>query len=123
MKKTLFVILASVMASEASADTLPDISTGNGWLWLAQSDQTSGKIAALTYLQGLSSMHNFSGLAKECAPAPDGVTTGQIQAVVMDYLEDNPDKRHFPMVGIVHEAKKEAWGFFPVPADEPFCQR
>ena len=121
MKKALFVILASILASEASANTRGVYSTGNDWLWQIQSDDSGTELNAAAYLSGMNEMHWYSGLAGECVPTPDGVIYGQIQAVVIKWLEDNPDKRHLSMVGTLHIAKKEAWGSTPISPDDPIC--
>ena len=121
IKKTLWLILACVMASEASANTFGDYSTGNDWLWQIQSDQSGTKLAAAAYLSGMNKMHWYSGLAGECVPTPEEVIYGQVQDVVIKWLEDNPDKRHLDMVGILHIAKKEAWGSTLITPDDPIC--
>lgn len=66
-------------------------------------------------------MHWLSGLMGQCVPEPDKVTQGQIEAVVIKWLENNPDKRHQFLPMILHNAKKEAWGTYPLPADQPIC--
>lgn len=60
MKKALFVILASILASEPSANSLGDYSTGNDWLWQIQSDHSGTQIGAAAYLSG---MNRCIGLA------------------------------------------------------------
>lgn len=43
-----------------------------------------------------------------CYPA-DGVTLGQVRDVVIKYLADNPDKRHFPASYLVQNALSAAF--------------
>ena len=33
--------------------------------------------------------------------APDGVTLGQGNAILLKFMEENPDKRHWPAAGLV----------------------
>ena len=121
IKKVLLVILASVAVAQASAYPKGNFSTGNDWLWQAQSDEFSTRIAARAFLSGMNDLHWYSGLAGECVPTPEGVVYGQVEAVVIKWLEDNPDERHLPMVAVLHTAKKEAWGSSPIPTDAPIC--
>ena len=121
MKKALLVILASAAAAQVSAYPKGNFSTGNDWLWQAQSEEFSTRIAARAFLSGMNDMHWYSGLAGECVPTPEEVIYGQIEAVVIKWLEDNPDERHLPMVAVLHTAKKEAWGSTPITPDDPVC--
>lgn len=87
IKKTLLVILACVMASEASANTRGVYSTGNDWLWQIQSDHSGTQIAAAAYLSGMNKMHWYSGLAGECVPTPEEVIYGQSRRLATPRVE------------------------------------
>ena len=121
IRKALLVILASVAVAQASAETTGGWDTGNDWLGQVQSDVSSQRLAAFAYLVGMHHIHRNTGLWGECVPTPDGVTYGQIEAVVIKWLEDNPGKRHLDMVGTLHVAKEEVWGSYPLPADKGIC--
>ena len=121
IRKALLVILASVAVAQASAEEKGVLDRGNEWLFRIEAENLVSKAAARAYLLGLDDIHWLTGLAGDCVPAPDGVTQGQIEALVIKWLENNPDQRHQFMPIILHSAKKEAWGSYPLPTDKPIC--
>ena len=121
IKKVLLVILASAVVAQASAQGVGDYSTGSKWLWQVKSDHETVKIGATAFLLGMNELHWYGGLAGECVPTPDGATYGQVQALVINWLENNPDQRHLHMGIILHKAKREVWGSVSIPKDAPIC--
>jgi hypothetical protein len=73
--------------SAASAEVI----SGNYWLEMCTRSAPSECIA---YIQGLNAMHGFVTPRLYCAP--DSVTCGQMQAVIIKYLRDNPAQLHSP---------------------------
>ncbi len=93
---------------------------GNQWLENSRSESEMSKIAAFAYLSGTLKTLTLSGMGNACPEVPVGVNTEQAQEIIIKWLEDNPENRHFEMPIIAWAALGEAYGLAPV-EDNGFC--
>jgi hypothetical protein len=98
MKKLL--ILATLLASTAHAQFVD----GNGLLERMRDESPVKRMYALGYVIGV--LDSFHG--SDICP-PDNVQAGQAAAVVKQWLEINPDKRHLIASAITFVALRQAW--------------
>lgn len=109
MKKHIMILAALLIANPAKAgEVVKD--NGNELLELCNSSNQYERGMCLGYIRGLSvgveTMLSFQN-KKICYPA--GVTVGQMQDVVVSYIERNPAKRHEISILLFMRAINEAW--------------
>jgi len=49
------------------------------------------------------------GWKAACSPKPKAVSAGQVEDIVVNYLNKHPEKRHFDVSGLVLDALSEAF--------------
>jgi hypothetical protein len=77
---------------------------GNGLLSRMNDSETVPRMVALGYVQGVADVF---ARVKICAP--QNVTAGQARDVVKQYLEINPDRRHYSADSLVLNALAQVW--------------
>jgi len=77
---------------------------GNGLLSRMNDSETVPRVAALGYVQGAADVYVGT---KICMPK--NVTAGQARDVVKQYLEINPEKRHYSADSLVLNALAQVW--------------
>ena len=77
---------------------------GNGLLSRMNDSETVPRVAALGYVQGVADV--YAG-TKICMPK--NVTAGQARDVAKQYLEINPEKRHYSADSLVLNALAQVW--------------
>ena len=77
---------------------------GNGLLSRMNDSEAIPRVAALGYVQGAADV--YAG-TKICMPK--NVTAGQARDVVKQYLEINPEKRHYSADSLVLNALAQVW--------------
>ena len=77
---------------------------GNGLLSRMNDSETVPRMVALGYVQGVADVY---ARVKVCAP--QNVTAGQARDVVKQYLEINPDRRHYSADSLVLNALSQTW--------------
>jgi hypothetical protein len=114
----LSILLASLATDEAKAVSI--FKDGNTlYSECASPADSLSHLMCLSYLQGVADadaglLGVRSGTTADphwCAP--DRVTVGQAVDVIVRYLRDNPQFRHYPAAGLVAEALSQTW---PCPA-------
>jgi hypothetical protein len=100
MKKLL--VLLAFMPTLAQAEFF----SGNQLLAKMNSTEFGDKMQALGYVQGVFDAHQH---VKHCAPDGAGVTAGQVQDIVKDYLNRNPATRNFSADLLITDALKRIW--------------
>lgn len=113
-----FVALAlGVMSSVVAAQSHPPIFTGNGLLSRAEASERTadGRSFGTDAQMGSQWLGFIAGVAwtlqdidpKTCLP--EGATTGQVSAVVLQYLRQNPAQLHRNSHILVREALRKAF--------------
>ncbi len=77
---------------------------GNGLLSRMNDSETVPRMVALGYVQGVADVY---ARVKICAP--QNVTAGQARDVVKQYLELNPERRHYSADSLVVNALAQVW--------------
>lgn len=98
MKKLIVGLL--FVPCMASAEFLD----GNGLLSRINDSETVPRVVALGYVQGVADVY---ARTKICAP--QNITAGQARDVVKQYLELNPEKRHYSADSLVLNALAQVW--------------
>jgi hypothetical protein len=98
MKKLIVGLL--FVPCMASAEFLD----GNGLLSRMNDSETVPRMVALGYVQGVADVY---ARVKVCAP--QNVTAGQARDVVKQYLEINPERRHYSADSLVVNALAQVW--------------
>jgi MFS-type transporter involved in bile tolerance (Atg22 family) len=98
MKK--LIVLAAMLAGTAHAQFVD----GNSLLERMRDESPVKRMVALGYVLGV--LDSFLG--SDICP-PDNVQAGQASAVVKQWLEINPDKRHLTASAIVFVSLRNAW--------------
>jgi hypothetical protein len=98
MKKTIVSLL--FIPGIACAEFLD----GNGLLSRMNDSESIPKMVALGYVQGVADVY---ARVKVCAP--QNVTAGQARDVVKQYLELNPERRHYSADSLVVNALSQVW--------------
>jgi hypothetical protein len=95
------------------SDVRAEVDTHNGNYWLQQctSNQVSEKILCVTYLMAVLDYNTALDWSNTWRPfcPPDNVTVGQMQAIVIEELRENPAKLHEPFVFITLNALNKAF--------------
>ena len=104
---------------ERPAKKLEPIWRGNGYLASCETDDAVVKVICVTYLEGIVDGQRGvwvgeGQVAGYCLPA--GVTTGQLEAVLLRFLTNNPEKRHIPTGVLAAMAFKQT---FPCGSQQP----
>jgi hypothetical protein len=85
----LMIFMLSAFATQrASAER----STGARWLQECQ----AGKVTCATYILAVDEFHSVTEPPRYCTPS--GVTIGQMEKVVIKFLQDHPDQLHLPFI-------------------------
>ena len=63
--------------------------------------------AAMGYIVGVADVQAMRDAVPFCMP--EGVTRGQLQAVVCGYLRDEPKRRRYDATSAVWSAQRKAW--------------
>lgn len=113
MYKIMFIAMALIAQPAHSLN-------GNQWLENSRSDSELSRIAAFAFLSGTLKTLMYSGMANACPDVPDEVNTEQVKEIIIKWLEDNPENRHFEMPMIAWAALGDAYGLSPV-GDDGFC--
>ncbi len=98
MKKLIVGLL--FVPCMASAEFLD----GNGLLSRMNDSESIPRMVALGYVQGVADVY---ARVKVCAP--QNVTAGQARDVVKQYLELNPERRHYSADSLVVNALAQVW--------------
>lgn len=112
MKREALISLALVAAAPAAAE-MPDATTGNGLLELCSDEGQSFRIGiCYGFIEGVIRRDDLSRWTKDgtsylCDMAR--VTNGQKIEIVVRYLKEHPEKRHYHGAGLVAVALKEAF--------------
>lgn len=94
---------------------LPEFQNGNGLLELCASDSGQSQSICLGYIQGVVDGAGITPVEKTCRRTssywciPDGVAWGQMTEVVVKYMKDHPENRHWPSTAIITNAVIESW--------------
>jgi hypothetical protein len=91
MKKNILLYLCSLIATSAISGST--FYTGNELYGKGESSNQNDKTFALGYIAGVSDVLVGDDMLKTCVP--ENVTVGQMRDIVIKYLKDNPEKRHF----------------------------
>jgi hypothetical protein len=97
MKKILAGLL--MVPTMASAEFI----SGNELLSNLKGD-TDERMFAIGYIAGVA---DFLDGMTVCSPT--GVTLGQIRDLIRDYLEKNPDKRHYSADSLIRNKLERMW--------------
>ena len=105
---TVGLAVASALLSEPPVVASAELRTGNYWLRMCSMNVPS---ECLALIEGLHGMHEAKeGPRLYCAPL--GITFGQMQSVVLKYLQDNPAQLQYESVDLAIVALQRA---FPCP--------
>jgi hypothetical protein len=99
------VLLTTTVIAIAAEHANGYFKTGNEIKTMLEARSPLDNIEALGYVTGVADGVMQVGLV--CAPPQ--VTTGQIQAVALKYMRDNPDILHMPSYGIIGRALIDTW--------------
>jgi hypothetical protein len=100
MKKLLVALLMVPTMAHA------EFFTGNRLLEKLNSTEFGERMQALGYVQGVFDAGQY---IKHCAPDNAGVTAGQAQDIVRNYLNQNPATRNFSADLLITDALKKIW--------------
>jgi hypothetical protein len=108
--KRLLVAMLLLLAGPAHAQE--SLFTGNGYLKACTADDPVSRAVCMQYTLGMGNMLlslQLSGLTRalECSP---GESTGrQKKDLLVKYLQDNPQVRHFPTPQIYLAVLEQVW--------------
>lgn len=115
------VLLATVVASCFANPAVAAVITGNELYNHCLNDAT--RAICFGYITGVADVTQLIALKAEeselrsrlafCRPV--GVINGQLVDVVMAYLEDTPEDRHLPALGMIVVALRNVWPCSPGP--------
>lgn len=101
MKKLLVGLLMVPCMAQA------EFETGNTLLADLQASGLVSRAVALGYIKGVADVYMHVTF---CPPgAGSGITAGQVQDIVRNYLEINPAIRHKTAESIINDALKKTW--------------
>jgi hypothetical protein len=110
---TLLAALAlTLLTLPSAAFAKKDVSSGNYWHEVCSSPIGTREMECLTYLQGFDAAHDVAIMGGGATPLycqPKGVTLGQMQKVVIRYLDQHPDQLHFAFAFLVVRALRESF--------------
>lgn len=95
-----FAVCVALSGGAASAEFM----TGNRLLDLMRSETSSNRMHGLGYVLGV-----HDALYKVTVCSPNGIAASQVGDVVQQFLESNPQSRHFSADSLVNEALKRTW--------------
>jgi hypothetical protein len=90
--------------------------TGNDLQRKIQSSDIGDRVQALGYMQGV---FDANQRVKHCAPDNIGITAGQVNDIVKQYLDANPALRNFSADLLVTDALKRIWPCANKPQGRP----
>jgi hypothetical protein len=100
MKKLIAVVMLVPTLAYA------EFFSGNQLLAKMNSTEFGEKMQAIGYVQGVFDAHQH---VKHCAPDGAGITAGQVQDIVKDYLNRNPATRNFSADLLITDALRKIW--------------
>ena len=111
MRVLLFLALIYPAVASASAVTVWE--GGNGLLSDCEERATFNEGVCAGYLSGVMDAHQtFKGWGELTQPTyckPDGVTLGQVRAIVVKSLKENPEELHLNAASLVLNALRRAF--------------
>ncbi len=103
MKKTMAFLLASLCMPTHGY-------SGNEWLRQAESSNGMRSATAMTYLKGIWEYEMVMGAWGLCSGAPSTAELGQVQKIMIKWLNKNPEKTHKHMIILYPMAVQELYG-------------
>jgi hypothetical protein len=120
MKRLFVLFVLAAMPAVVAAQQAPSLNSGNGLLARAEADERldQGRARDVDLALGASWRGFVAGVAwtlddidpRVCLP--EGSNLGQVSAVVLQYLRQNPAQLHRPSQVLIREALQRA---FPCP--------
>ena len=113
MRNAIYCLVAttvSTFASPVSAADFDGYGTGNKLLATCESTIFYTVSDCLPYIAGAIDMGELdvTGQPKRWCRGP-GVSLGQQKDIIIKYLKDHPERRHFPSGALVWQAMREAF--------------
>lgn len=118
MRRFRFLSLTAAVAAyalvpAASGQTgVHDLRTGNDLYDFCKTDAAWAGLICMVLIQGVTEGVSGAFVYRHLKPPfciPSSVTKGQLEAVVVHWMEVHPDKRHLPATAIVEVAIEQAF--------------
>lgn len=109
MQKLLTTALFFALSAAAAASTFR---TGNDLLLSCKAADTFNQGVCNGYMTGVFDVENAfteAGVSKRIFCIPAGATAGQLQLVVIQYLEEHPEELHLTAAGLTLLAFQDAF--------------
>jgi Ssp1 endopeptidase immunity protein Rap1a len=74
--------------------------------------KATDQVSCISYIEGIADMVAGLWTPKDTACFSPGINAGQLQDIVVNYLQDHPENRHWPATILVLQALHDA---FPCP--------
>jgi hypothetical protein len=118
MVRSAAILAVLALLVGGGAARAEDFMTGNYWLGRCSDESELAKAQCVAFLMGVDQYNEMLNLFEHtqknqlryCPPA--GVTVGQMRAIAVKHLRDNPASLHLPFVMLATEAFIQA---FPCP--------
>ena len=103
MKKAIAFLLASLCMPTHGY-------TGNEWLRMAGSSDLTQNAVAMNYLKGIWEYEMVMGAFGLCSGIPTSAELGQVQQIMIKWLNNNPEKTHVHMISLYPTAVQDLYG-------------
>ena len=84
--------------------------SGNDWRRLQASDEVMEKSVVFGYLMATHKWYQSYGLFGSCTEFPDDISVAQIEKIVLQWMNKNPEKSHLPIGDIYVLSMVETFG-------------
>jgi hypothetical protein len=106
------VVAIQLIGPSASAEE--NLDSGNSYLEACTADKGSFNMGTcLGFIHGILQSQQRD---ERYFCAPNGITIGQARAIIIKYLNDNPDRRHYQFAALANMALARV---FPCPLKKP----